>query len=92
MQIHYGNVKHLNEYSFNRDLKLAFRYIDMQTYEKFEGIFMNSRDHHTTEILKVNAPHILVIFRKQFSLFRSLNNYFRILIFIPVERANCWKH
>ena len=53
---------------------------------------MNSLDHHTTETLKVNAPYILVIFRDQFSLFRSHNNYFRILIFISITRANCWKH
>ena len=31
-------------------------------------------------------------FSDQFSLFKSFNNYFQILIFIPAERANCWEH
>ena len=34
---------------------------------------------------------VLAIFRNEFSLFRSFNNYFWKLIFIPVERANCWE-
>ena len=46
MQINYRNYKHLNEYSFNEDLKLAFSNTDIQTCEEFEEIFMNLLDHH----------------------------------------------
>ena len=35
---------------------------------------------------------VLTIFSNQFSLFKSFSNYFQILIFIPVERSNCWDH
>ena len=34
---------------------------------------------------------LLKIFRNQFSLFKEFN-YFRMLIFIPAERADCWEH
>ena len=33
LQINYRNYKYLNEYSFNRDLKLAFGNTDIQTFE-----------------------------------------------------------
>ena len=62
MQINYRNYKHLNEYSFNEDLKLAFSNTDIQTCEEFEEIFMNLLDHHAPlkkKILRANnAPYI----------------------------------
>ena len=47
LQINYRNYKHLHEYSFNEDLKLAFSDTDFQTCGEFEEIFMNLLDHHT---------------------------------------------
>ena len=43
LQINYRNYKHLNEYSFNEDLKLVFSNTNIQTCEE---IFMNLLDHH----------------------------------------------
>ena len=68
LQVNYRNYKHLNEYSFNVDLKLAFSNTDIQTWEEFEGIFMNLLDHHAPlkkKILRANnAPHITKKLRK----------------------------
>ena len=36
LQINYRNYKHVNEYSFNKDLKLAFSNTDIQTCEEFK--------------------------------------------------------
>ena len=68
LQINYRNYKHLNEYSFNKDLKLVFSNTDIQTCEEFEGIFMNLLDHHAPlkkRILRANnAPYIAKTLRK----------------------------
>ena len=62
MQNNYRNYKHLSEYSFNEDLKLAFSNTDIQTCEEFKEIFMNLLDHHSPLQKKVlranNAPYI----------------------------------
>ena len=39
LEINYRNYKHLDGFSFNEDLKLAFDNTDFQTCEEFEGIF-----------------------------------------------------
>ena len=57
MQKNYRNYKHLNEYSFNDDLKLAFSNTDIQICEEFEEISMNLLDHHAPlekKILRAN--------------------------------------
>ena len=36
LQINYRNYKHVYEYSFNEDLKLAFSNTDIQTCEEFK--------------------------------------------------------
>ena len=68
LQINYRNYKHLNEYSFNEDLKLAFSNADIQTCEEFEEIFMNLLDHHAPLKKKIlianNAPYITKKLRK----------------------------
>ena len=68
LQINYRNYKHLNEYSFNKGLKLVFSNTDIQTCEKFEGIFMNLLDHHAPlkkRILRANnALYIAKTLRK----------------------------
>ena len=62
LEVNYRNFKHLDEFSFNEDLKLAFDNTDVQTCEEFEGIFMRLLDHHTPlkkKVLKANnAPYI----------------------------------
>ena len=61
-QNNYRNYKHLNEYSFKEDLKLAFSNTNIQICEEFEGIFMNLLDHYSPLQKKVlradNAPYI----------------------------------
>ena len=49
------------------------------------------------DVIKVDEPVIrrdlvLAIFRSQFVLYKSFSNYFQILTFILVERAECWEH
>ena len=65
----YRNYKHLNEFSFNEDLKLAFDNTDVQTCEEFEGIFMRLLDHHAPLKKKVlranNASYITKNLEKQ---------------------------
>ena len=62
-QINYRNYKHLNECSFNEDLKLALINTDIQTCEGFEEIFMNFLDHHAPLKKKIlsanNEPYIM---------------------------------
>ena len=62
LEVNYRNFKHLDEFSFNEDLKLAFDNTDVQTCEEFEGIFMRLLDHHAPlkkKVLKANnAPYI----------------------------------
>ena len=36
LQINYRNYKHVYEYNFNEDLKLAFSNTDIQTCEEFK--------------------------------------------------------
>ena len=68
LEINYRNYKHLGEFSFNEDLKLAFDNTDVQTCDKFEGIFMRLLDHHAPlkkKILRTNnAPYITKKLRK----------------------------
>ena len=62
LEINYRNYKHLDEFSFNEDLKLAFDNTGVQIWEEFEGIFMRLLDHHARLKRKVlranNAPYI----------------------------------
>ena len=44
LEINYRNYKHLDEFSFNEDLKLAFDNTDVQICEEFKGIFMRLLD------------------------------------------------
>ena len=68
LEINYSNYKHLDEFSFNEDLKLVFDNTDVQTCEEFEGIFMRLLDHHAPFKKKVlranNAPYITKKLRK----------------------------
>ena len=67
LQINYRN-KHLNEYSFNEDLKLVFSNTDIQTCKEFEETLMNLLDHHAPlkkKILRAdNAPYVTKKLRK----------------------------
>ena len=47
LEINSRNYKHLDEFSFNEDLKLAFDNTDVKTCEEFEEIFMRLLDHHS---------------------------------------------
>ena len=68
LEINYRNYKHLDELSFNEDLKLAFDNTDVQTCKTFEGTFMRLLDHHAPLKKKVlranNAPFITKKLRK----------------------------
>ena len=68
LEINYSYYKHLDEFSFNEDLKLVFDNTDVQTCEEFEGIFMRLLDHHAPLKKKVlranNAPYITKKLRK----------------------------
>ena len=81
LQTNYRNYKHLNEYSFNEDLKLAFSNTDIQTYKEFKEIFMNLLDHHAPlkkKILRANnAPYITKKLRKAIMKRSQLENIHR---------------
>ena len=46
----------------------------------------------TVDVTVIRRDLVLTIFRNQFSLYKSFSSYFRILIFILVDRAACWEH
>ena len=68
LEINYRNYKHLDEFNFNEDLKLAFDNTDVPTCEEFEGMFMRLLDHHAPLKKKVlranNVPYITKKLRK----------------------------
>ena len=46
----------------------------------------------TLDATVIRRDLVLTIFRNQFSSYKSINCYFRILIFILVDRDVCWEH
>ena len=68
LQINYRKYKHINEYSFNEDLKVTSSNTNIQICKEFEETFMNLPGHHAPlkkKILKAkNTPCITKNLRK----------------------------
>ena len=68
LQINYWIYKHLNEYSFDEDLKLAFTDTDIPICEKFDKKIKNLLGHHASLKKKIlrgeNAPYVTKKLRK----------------------------